>query len=176
MKDGLSNKRLSELEDLFRPEEQDYFDTLEDERNYTSYCDKTPEPPRNLEIVDEEVNQTELHEFIDYLNNRDIIMNDEFKDLITESMKQPLEMFIPSTALTTFEYDLKKKMNEGWNIHIECKGIGRNYGGTFEGTAYNLHWDDIEMCYPNHAVAESIGELIEKLCIERDIDQEKSED
>lgn len=61
---------------------------------------------------------------------------------------------------------LKEKMKEGWSISIECKGKGREYGMSYEGTAYNV-FDSVtkQMCqsYEYHGVGNTIEELLENI-------------
>ena len=62
----------------------------------------------------------------------------------------------------TGEEKLLQKMQEGWNINIECKGKGRNYSLTYEATAYETGQPN---CFNNiltsrHAIGNTLSELI----------------
>lgn len=59
---------------------------------------------------------------------------------------------------------LSKCMSEGWNIHIECKGLGRNYEMTYEATAYKVNWTPQEQIFNKvHGVGDSIKELLKNM-------------
>lgn len=70
-----------------------------------------------------------------------------------------------------FEMDkLYQLMEQGWNIHIECKGKGRNYEMTFEATANKVIREDmtsaekISCLYTSaHAVGDNLKELLDNL-------------
>lgn len=65
---------------------------------------------------------------------------------------------------------LQKLMEQGWNIHIECKGKGRGYEMTFEASAnrvLNENMSEAEKTaslYSNtHAVGNTLSELLDEL-------------
>lgn len=66
---------------------------------------------------------------------------------------------------------LNELMEQGWNIFIECKGLGREYEMTFEATAHRVvtvemtNEDKVKAFYPIHAVGKDFTELIDVLTI-----------
>jgi hypothetical protein len=57
---------------------------------------------------------------------------------------------------------LKQKMQEGWNIQIECKGKGRGYELTYEAYATYVGQTPIEKATNfRHGIGNTIEELIE---------------
>ena len=61
---------------------------------------------------------------------------------------------------------LKQKMTEGWNISIECKGKGRTYEMSYEGSAYMVGSDITERIYryaEHHAVGDTLEELLNNM-------------
>lgn len=61
---------------------------------------------------------------------------------------------------------LKTKMAEGWNISIECKGKGRTYEMSYEGSAYKVGSDlrDRPVQYMvYHGVGDTLEELLDNM-------------
>lgn len=65
---------------------------------------------------------------------------------------------------------LNQLMEQGWNIHIECKGKGKGYEMTFEASARRVfnenmtHAEKItSMCRNTHAVGNTLSELLDVL-------------
>lgn len=64
---------------------------------------------------------------------------------------------------------LYKIMESGWNIHLECKGKGREYEMSFEASAYKITTndmsedDEIMAFYPIHAVGDTLEEITDSL-------------
>lgn len=59
---------------------------------------------------------------------------------------------------------LKRYMADGWNIDIECKGMGRTYGMTYEATAHHVDWSIEERIYNfKHGVGNTLEELLHDL-------------
>lgn len=61
-------------------------------------------------------------------------------------------------------------MEQGWNLHIECKGRGRDFGMTFEASAQKTPLADMTdeekvACFyvQAHAVGNTLDELLDKL-------------
>jgi hypothetical protein len=67
-------------------------------------------------------------------------------------------------AYTLGEKMVRMKMEEGWNIQIECKAKGRNFEMSYEATAYNVN-DDYKMQVFNrkHGVGNTLIDLIASL-------------
>lgn len=64
-------------------------------------------------------------------------------------------------------------MSEGWNISIECKAKGREYGMTFEGSAYHIDDDFVSRFYKmRYAVGDSIQEMLYYMFEKYDKDSE----
>jgi hypothetical protein len=59
---------------------------------------------------------------------------------------------------------LKDKMIEGFNINIECKGKGRVYEYTYEGSAYHVDLPLEDRLY-EFAKFHGVGNTIEELLI-----------
>jgi len=69
---------------------------------------------------------------------------------------------------------LKEKMEEGFNLNIECKGKGRSYELTFEGSAYEVGkpiTDTLTDFAKYHGVGDTIEELLDCMFNKRGIDK-----
>ena len=65
---------------------------------------------------------------------------------------------------STGEELLRQKMEEGWNISIECKAKGRGYGMTYEASAYPLDSDMVSrMGSMRFGVGKTLEELMKNL-------------
>lgn len=65
---------------------------------------------------------------------------------------------------STGEELLREKMEEGWNISIECKAKGRGYGMTYEARAYPLDSDVVSrMGSMRFGVGKTLEELMKNL-------------
>lgn len=62
------------------------------------------------------------------------------------------------------EERLKKYMEDGWNIRIECKGKGRNYEMTYEGSALNVK--DVRTFDQKHGTGNTIEEMLNNIFAE----------
>jgi len=60
------------------------------------------------------------------------------------------------------DYRLKKMMEKGWNIGIECKSSEREYALTYEASGSKLSQTFPFSC-SIHAVGDTLDELIERL-------------
>ncbi|MFP7487299.1 hypothetical protein SFC65_24415 [Priestia filamentosa] len=61
---------------------------------------------------------------------------------------------------------LTKLMEQGWTVHIECKGSDRNYPMSFEAFASQSVLEETGIAYPSlpiHATGNSLQEVIEKV-------------
>ncbi|PLS18833.1 hypothetical protein CVD28_00075 [Bacillus sp. M6-12] len=79
------------------------------------------------------------HFKLDCKRNKEVFAKPTHPSKRTENQQEstfPLLDFKPIRA--TGEERLKQKMEEGWNISIECKAKGRGYGMTYEATAYHM--------------------------------------
>lgn len=64
----------------------------------------------------------------------------------------------------TGEELLRQKMEEGWNISIECKAKGRGYGMTYEASAYPMDGDMFNrMGSTRYGVGKTLEELVRNL-------------
>lgn len=67
---------------------------------------------------------------------------------------------------STGEELLRQKMEEGWNITVECKAKGRGYGMTYEASAYPLECDTdavARLMAMRFGVGRSLEELMKNL-------------
>lgn len=69
---------------------------------------------------------------------------------------------------------LKEKMEQGYNLNIECKGKGRTYEMTFEGLADEVGktcLDNLTDLAKYHGVGDTIEELLDCMFNKRGIDK-----
>lgn len=73
---------------------------------------------------------------------------------------------------STGEELVRQKMEEGWNISIECKAKGRGYGMTYQASAYPLVADKnavYEMGEARFGVGRSLEELMRNLFTQEEL-------
>lgn len=87
------------------------------------------------------------------------------KEITDEKIKK-LGTKINKRASNNTENLLKKKMSQGFDIGIECKGKGREYEMTFEGTASNVNTPPGDRFFESalyHGVGNTIEELLNNM-------------
>lgn len=114
-----------------------------------------------------------LLEISDDISKEDYdILIDDIRDNSMKKFAVKLQKLLPKDTETL----LKEKMKDGFNIGIECKGKGREYEMTFEGTASNLNTPFNEKVLESlnyHGVGNSIEELLNSMFNKNDINKYK---
>lgn len=115
------------------------------------------------------------------------IFNVEYHDGTYEKISYAEALEDPIVVVSLEQYNLKKaiktktgeealmkKMTDGWNIHIECKGNGRGYGMSYEATATRVGDNIIDrLSNMRHAVGDNLLELVYNLFEGYDIQKEQ---
>lgn len=114
-----------------------------------------------------------LLEISDDISKEDYdILIDDIRDNSMKKFAVKLQKLLPKDTETL----LKEKMKDGFNIGIECKGKGREYEMTFEGTASNLNTpfnEKVLESFNYHGVGNSIEELLNSMFNKNDINKYK---
>lgn len=93
----------------------------------------------------------------DYMHAIEEMADEKIKKLGTK---------INRRASNNVENLLKKKMSQGFDIGIECKGKGREYEMTFEGTASSVNTPPGDRFFESvlyHGVGNTIEELLNNM-------------
>lgn len=119
-------------------------------------------------LIDED-----LLEITDDISREDYeILIDDMRDSAMKKFAVKLQKLLPKDTETL----LKEKMKDGFNIGIECKGKGREYEMTFEGTASNLNTPFDEKLFESmdyHGIGNSVEELLNNMFNKKGINKYK---
>jgi hypothetical protein len=102
------------------------------------------------------------HFKLDLKRNKEVFSKPQKRGETSQEESYPLLDFKPVRA--TGEERLKQKMEEGWNITIECKAKGRGYGMTYEATAYPMDASFVDrLSSMRFGVGKTLEELLDNL-------------
>lgn len=115
--------------------------------------------------------QKKVKEAVNNYNNNYIDGDSMPNDLLDDADKVIKAQNILINALTkeiesNGEFLLKKKMAQGFNISVECKGLGRTYEMSFEAGAYKVGSDIKERPFQYthyHGVGNTFSELLNNM-------------